>query len=289
MVSLMGSINFIIARAVAGSVPPLTLAFWRWMGMLLLMLGFAWPHFKRDWPQLRRRWRLLLVLAFTGVATYNSLSYVGVQTTTAINASLFQSAAPIFVMLWAFVIFRERPGGYQLLGMVISLTGVITIASRGSLQTLLHLSGNVGDLWIIAAIVIYSAYSPLLRIRPAVHPLSLLVGMVGLGTLMMLPFYLLELAQGARIQGSWPSYAALLYTALFPSLVGYCCFNRGVELIGAARAGQYTHLVPALGSLLAIVFLGEQFHLYHLVGAALIGAGLLTAARARRAEPPPRA
>lgn len=273
--------NIIIGRAVAGNVPPVALAYFRWTGAFLIAVGFAWPMLRRDWPVLLAHWRMMLLLSFTGIATYNTMCYVGLNYTTALNALLLQSSMPVVILLWAYALFGERPGLGQAFGVLVSLAGVAAIASGGSIDTLLHLSVNRGDAWILAAVLLNAVYSPLLRRRPAVHPLSFLVAAMGIGSLMMLPFYLWEAGQGALVRGGWPSYAAIAYTAVLPSFVAYLFFNRGVELIGAARAGQSVHLMPLMGTILAVVFLGESFHLHHAAGIVLIGAGIVLASRRR--------
>jgi drug/metabolite transporter (DMT)-like permease len=269
--------NIVIGRAVAGHVPPVTLAYLRWTGAFLVAFGVAWPHLKRDWPELLRHWPMVLVLAATGIATYNTMSYVGLQYTSALNTLLLQSAMPLIVLVWDFGLFGARPGLWQIFGVLLSLLGVVAILSKLSLAALAHISLNIGDIWILGAVVVYALYTPLLRRRPIVHPLSLLVTLMGLGSLMILPFYLIEVAHGLRIEGGAASYAAIAYTAVLPSFVAYLFFNRGVELIGPARAGQSAHLMPVLGAILAVLFLGERFHLYHVVGIVLIGAGILLA------------
>ncbi len=271
--------NIVIGRAVAGHVPPVTLAYWRWTGAFFVAFGFAWPHLKRDWPVLLRQWPMLILLAATGIATYNTMTYIGLQYTAALNALLLQSAMPVIVLIWDFGLFGARPNLWQILGVLLSLLGVAAIVSQLSLAALSHISLNIGDLWILGAVVVYALYTPLLRRRPAVHPLSLLVTMMGIGSCMILPFYLAEAARGATIQGGLPSYAAIAYTAVLPSFVAYLFFNRGVELIGPGRAGQSAHLMPVLGAVLAVLFLGERFHLYHVVGIVLIAAGILLASK----------
>jgi drug/metabolite transporter (DMT)-like permease len=271
--------NIVIGRAVAGRVPPITLAYWRWTGAFFVAFGFAWPHLKKDWPELLRRWRMLLLLAATGIATYNTMSYIGLQYTTALNALLLQSAMPVIVLLWDFGLFGARPSLWQVLGVALSLLGVLAIVSQLSPAVLAHISINIGDLWLLGALVVTGLYVPLLRRRPAVHSLSLLVTLIGIGSFMILPFYLWEVGNGAAVRGGLPSYAAIAYAAVLPSFVAYLFFNRGVELIGPGRAGQSAHLMPVLGAILAVLFLGERFHLYHVVGILLIAAGILLASK----------
>jgi len=233
--------SIIIGRGVTGHVPPIALAYWRWTGAFIVAIGFAWPVLKQDWPVLRRRWPILLSLSATGIASYNTMIYIGLQYTTALNALLLQSVVPVIILLWAFVLFGERASFWQMVGVMLSLLGVAIIVSHGLLATLA------------------------------------LVAVMGIGSLMMLPFYFWELAAGATIQGGFASYAAMAYTAVLPSLIAFLFFNRGVELIGAGRAGQSVHLIPILGMILAVLFLGERFHLYHALGAAAAAAGIFLA------------
>jgi drug/metabolite transporter (DMT)-like permease len=266
--------NFIVGRAVAGQVPPVTLAWWRWTGAFVLGIGFAWPHLRRDGPVLLRHTPILLALSATGIASFNTMVYIGLQDTTAVNALLLQSVMPVVILLWALALYGERPGLFQTAGVAVSLVGVAAIAGRGSPGAPASLSFNIGDVWVMGAVVCYALYAVLLRRRPPVHPLSLLVVLMGIGSIMLLPFYLFELHDGAAIRGGWPSYTAIAYMAVLPSLVAYLFFNRGVELMGAARAGQSVHLVPVFGAALAVIFLGERIQAYHAAGIALIGAGI---------------
>jgi drug/metabolite transporter (DMT)-like permease len=269
--------NIVLGRGVAGVVPPITLAFWRWFGAFLVAFGFAWPYLKRDLPMLLGHWRLMLVLSATGIATYNTMSYIGLTSTTALNVLLLQSAGPLIIIVWAFVLFREWPSPRQVLAVLLSLAGVAVIAAHGSLEALLHLSLNQGDVWILVAMVIYGIYAAMFRVRPAAHPMSFLVATMGIGALMILPFYLWEFVEGGRVQGGIPALLAMAYIAVFPSFIAYLFFNRGIELIGATRAGQSWHLMPVFGSILAVLFLGEHFYAYHAAGIILIAGGIVLA------------
>jgi len=277
LANLFWAANIVLGRGVAGMVPPITLAYWRWTGAFLVAVGFAWPQLKRDAPLLLRHWRMMLLLSLTGIATYNTMSYIGLTETTAFNVLLLQSAGPLVIILWAFVLFGERPSVWQGAGVAVSLAGVAVIASHGSLESLLHLAINRGDVWILVAMAIYGVYAAVFRVRPAAHPLSFLVATMGIGSMMILPFYVWEISQGSRVHGGAPALLAMAYIAVFPSFIAYLFFNRGIELIGAARAGQSWHLMPVFGSVLAVLFLHETFQLYHAIGIAMIGAGILLA------------
>jgi len=269
--------NIVLGRGVTGTVPPIALAFWRWTGAFLVAVGFAWPHLRDDLPILRRHWRMMLLLSATGIATYNTMSYIGLTSTTALNVLLLQSAGPLIIVIWAFGLFGELPTPRQAGGVLLSLIGVAVIAAHGSLADMLHLEVNSRDVWIVAAMLIYGIYAAVFRRRPAVHPMSFLVATMGIGSVMILPFYLWELAEGARIVSTPSAWLALAYIAVFPSFIAYLFFNRGIELIGATLAGQSWHLMAVFGSILAVLFLGERFYLYHGVGIAMIAGGIALA------------
>lgn len=275
--NLLWAVNIVLARGIAGQVPPIALAYYRWTGAFLISLPFAWPLLRRDARLLRRHWPMMLVLAATGIATYNAMIYVALVSTSALNVLLLQSANPLIILTWTFLIFHERPSLRQAIGVLLSLCGVAAIVSRGSLSVLMNLRLNRGDAIVLIAVAIYAFYAAVFRRRPRAHPLALLTAIMGIGSCMILPFFLWERAAGAYITGGIGAYLAIGYMAIFPSFIAYFLFNRGIELIGASLAGQSTHLMPLFGSLLAVVFLGEQFRLYHLVGIALIGAGILLA------------
>lgn len=285
---LFWSGNFILGRAVNADVPPVGLAFWRWTGGSLIIIGFAWPHLRRDWPAIRRAWKLITLLAILGITVFNTLVYTGLHATTAINALLLQSTMPVVIVLMSFLLFRERVTPAQIGGIVLSLAGVLTIIAKGSLDLLLSLSLNWGDLLIFIAVVGYAAYSALLRKRPAMHPLSFLAVTFIVGDLILAPVYVWENLAGNVMQFNRITLLAVAYVSVFPSILAYLCFNRGVELAGANRAGLFFHLMPLFGSIMAILFLGERFRAFHGFGILLILGGILLATRPlplRRPQP----
>jgi drug/metabolite transporter (DMT)-like permease len=275
--NLLWAANIVVGRAILGDVPAIALSFWRWTGAFAVAFYFAWPHLKNDWRVLLAHWRIMLALAATGIAFFNTAAYIGLAGTTALNVLLMQSSLPLIVTVWAFALFKERPSGWQLGAVAISLAGVAFVAAHGSLNALVALRFYRADLWVLASAVIYGIYIVLLRRRPDVHPLSFMQAAMGLGVCLVAPFYLRELSQGARMSDHWQNFAGIGYMAVFPSFIAYLFFNRGVQLIGSARAGQSTHLIPIAGSLMAVMFLGESLHVYHFVGVVLIGAGIVLA------------
>jgi len=280
LTSLFWAGNTILGRFIAGHVPPITLAFIRWSGACLILLPFAAPHLRRDWPTIRRHAGVMALLAFTGFSVYNTLSYYGLQYTTAINGLLLQSVAPLFVAMWTFALFGDRLTWRQAGGIGVSLIGVVVIVCHGSLAVLLAIAFNRGDVAFLIAFVIYGFYAAALSRRPPMHPFSFLAVGMGGGAVLMIPAVIWEVAVAGRTMVfDAESVLSFAFICIFPSLLGYLFLNRGIELIGANRAAPFIHLVPVFGSVLAIVLLGERFELFHAIGYALVFAGITVATR----------
>ncbi len=274
--------NFIVGRAVRADVPPVALAFWRWFFAAILVTAMARRYLSADLARLRESWRIVLLLAFAGIACFNTLLYIGLQYTIAVNALLMQSLMPVMIVGLSFLFFKEKISFIQAAGVAISLLGALTIIGQGSLGVLLSLSLNRGDILVFFAVAGYAGYSIGLKKRPAVHPLSFVAATFILGDLLLLPLYIRETMAGRSLHLDVPTVLAIGYVAVFPSIVSYLCFNRGVELVGANRAGMFIHLIPVFGSVMAIAFLGESLQWFHLVGILLIAAGIFMATRFRR-------
>ncbi|HYE50094.1 MAG TPA: DMT family transporter [Azospirillaceae bacterium] len=271
--------NAVIGRAVAGEVPPIALAFWRWTVGMLVLLPFAWGALRADWPLLRRHWRMMLVLATLGVAAFNTFLYLGLETTTVLNAVMLQSAMPVLIALFGVPILGERVGPVQAGGIALSLAGAVWLITHGEPARALEAGFGRGDLWVLAAVVCYALYTVLVRLRPPVGQLTLLTATFALGALELLPLYLAETVSGRPLPVTPASLGAIAYVAVFASILAYFCFNRSVQLSGASRAGMAIHLVPVFGALLSILLLGEEPRAYHAIGMALIAAGIVVARR----------
>ncbi len=276
---LFWSGNTVVGRAVRLDIPPVAFAFWRWFAAALIMLLVARPHLRKDWVVIKRHWPILVLLSAIGIAAFNALLYSGLQWTIAINSFLLQSMMPVFIVALSFLIFREKVTVPQILGVLICLAGAVVIIIRGDLAVLRALTLNRGDIYIFIAVICYAGYSVMLCKRPPIHQLSLMAVTFILGTLLLLPLYMGEILSGRVIAFNRTTVLAVGFVALFPSIISYFCFNRGIELVGANRGGMFLYLMPVFGSLLAIFFLGEVVRWFHLAGFGLIIPGLLLANR----------
>ncbi len=283
LANLFWSGNWIAGRALRDAFDPVTLNFWRWVVAAVALAPFALPGLRGKWALIRRHAGILLLLAFTGVAIFQTLVYLGLRSTLAVNAVLLNSSMPLFMLLCSWAIERERASPMQVAGMLISLAGILVILSRGEPGALLQLEFHGGDGWILLAMPVWGIYSVLLKRRPPeLGGLEFLFVIAVAGVLLLSPgFVFLALQAPLR----WPTQIealGVLYMGLAASVFAFICWNRGVAVVGANAAGFTLHLLPAFGTILAILFLGEAFAGFHAAGIATILAGVLLATRVGR-------
>ena len=273
--ALFWSGNFVIGRAFASDIAPLTLSYLRWQTALLILLPFTLRPLIEQWGLIMRyRWRMLF-LGVLGVAGFNTFAYLGLHQTTATNALLINSFIPILIILLSRIYPGQPIRWNQFLGILISTCGVAVLIAQGRLERLLALDINRGDLWVLAAALIWAVYSIGLRFRPAqLAPSSFLAFTVLVGVLTLAPIYWLDLLAEPPFEPTAANLTAVGYVAVFASVGAYLFWNQGVKVVGAGAAGQFIHLMPVFGTLMAVLFLGERLHGYHLAGAAAIAAGI---------------
>jgi drug/metabolite transporter (DMT)-like permease len=251
----------------------------RWALVFVIVSLFAFGHIRRDWPKLKQKLGIMIFLSLTGGGAFGTLQFVALQYTTAINMGVVGSVAPAFIVAASFILFGDRMGFTQLTGVAISLSGVLAIVTQLHPENLASLSFNIGDLIIITNMLLWGIYCACLRLRPNVHPMSFLFMLSIVAFLGNVPFALWEHASGYRLVPDTETGLAILYAAIFTTLLAYVTWNRGVDLVGAPRAGAFLHTIPLFSTTLAILLLGEQLRLYQVVGFVLILSGVTLAAR----------
>jgi drug/metabolite transporter (DMT)-like permease len=218
-----------------------------------------------------------------GTTLFQSMIYLGLQSTTALNGALINASVPVFVAMLAWPVLGDRLGARQGLGILISLLGVVAIVTRADPAVVRAMHFNPGDLWILAAMPVWSVYTVLIkRWPPGLHRMTFLAAMGLLGTVMMAPLYAGELAAGKFMQVTPGSIAAIVYVAVFASFLAYVFYNTGMAHTSPASAGLLHHLHPLFTAVLGMIFLGERMGWYHPVGMALIAAGLYLTTSASR-------
>jgi len=277
--------NWVVGRAIHEQVPPLALNFWRWAASLLLILPVAWRPLRDQWRLMLRHWKWILPMAAIASAIFQSMVYLGLQHTTALNGALLIALVPIVVAAFAAMLLGDRFTPLQGLGIGVSLAGAVVVIVRGDLSVLRALAFNPGDLWILAAVPIWALYTVLLKRWPAgLDRMSFLAAMAIVGTLLQAPLYAWEWAGGRHLVLSPASLAAIAYTAVFASFLAFVFYNAALQRTTPTVAGPFHHLHPAFTALLGIVFLGERIGWHHAVGVACIVLGLYLTTSAKPAS-----
>ncbi|KPC58983.1 DMT family transporter [Streptomyces chattanoogensis] len=273
--------NFVIARALHDTVPPVQTAFWRWIIALLAVAPLAAAPVRRQWPVIRRHLGFLALAALLGVTLFNTLIYQAGRSTSATNMAMIAAASPVLIALFARG--GERLGGRRTAGMALALAGVVTLVGKGSPAAVLHLDFATGDLWMLAATAAFAGYSALLRRRPReIGGVPFLFMTFALGAAMLLPAYAVSLAVEGGFAPTTGTVAPLLYIGVFSSAVAYFTWNKAIALVGAARAGIVYYLQPVCVALLSSAVLDEPVGVMQTVCMALIVAGVALGAGNKR-------
>lgn len=274
----------VAGRAAAGDVPPMTISFLRWFIALIVLLPFGAKPLWSERRILIHHFPIMCAFAFFGVVGFTVPYYVGLQFTEAINVGILNASSPILILILSLAMLGVaiRPG--QLVGVGFALIGTLLIVSRGSLETVIGLTFNVGDLLALSAFLSWAVYTVMLRWRPpGVSSYSFLVAIFALASLMMLPLYVTELALGRSFEHNFNNWFIIGYAALFPSTLAYLAWNLAVPIVGANLAAITQYLNPVFAISLAALILGEIVEVFHLAGIATILAGIyLSGSRRRR-------
>lgn len=271
--------NSVAGKMAVGEISPMLLTLARWVLAAGFILPFAWPHLKREWPVIRRNWLLLTFYGAIGFTLFNLLLYTALTKTSAVSASIVQAALPATVYLFNFILFRVKVTVWQIAGFIVTLAGVMAVATHGEISRLATLDLNMGDALVLIAVVVYAVYTVYLRYKPQMNWKSLIVVLSTAAALAALPGVWWEWQNGSLILPGQKGMLIALYTGIFPSIMSQIFFIKGVELIGANRAGIFINLIPIFGTGLAIVLLGEPLEAYHMVALVLVIAGIWLAER----------
>ena len=281
LTTLMWGGNAIAGRLAVGEVSPMMLTCLRWVIVVIVLMPLVGRQVIAAWPQIRERWIFTILMGAFGFTGFNALFYAAAHYTTAVNLTIFQGSIPVLVLLGTVLFFGARVIPLQIIGMIVTILGVILVSVKADFEILRTLALNIGDVWTLIACVFYAGYTLGLRHRPALPGLVFFAALAAVAFVSSLPLLGLEIARGTAQLPTPTGWLILLYVGLLPSLLSQVFFMRGVELIGPARAGLFVNLVPIFGALLAVVLLGEPFALYHAGGLVLVLGGIWLSERRR--------
>ena len=279
--TLFWSGNFIVGKvATLFEIPPLTLNFYRWFLAFLILCPFTLKGVIKNFEEIKKNFLILVIMGFTSISVFNSVVYYSLNYTQVLNGVLMISTIPVFIIFFSGLFKTESIRIYQIIGVVISLMGVISIITKLDLSLLLSLKLNKGDLWMLVAMISWTTYSLLLgKKKVKLEPFIFLQTIIIIGLLFLFPMYLAEVLVGKKITFNFPVLMTIGYVVFFAGIGAYTFWNAAIKLIGPSRSGVFLHLMPIFSSLMAVFLLGEQFSFHHIVGTLLIISGILLSSK----------
>ena len=266
--------NTIASRLAVGEVSPMLLIFFRWGFVVVILLSLYWRQMIDEWPIIRPRLKWLLIMGGCGLSLFNAFFYIAAHSTTAVNLGIIQSTMPGMILLGSFVFFGDRINRLQFSGLLLTLLGVGVIVTQGSLEQLMQLTFNHGDLLMIFACSFYAMYTVGLKSRPKISGMVMLAYFSVAAFLMTIPLMIFESFIYGTVMPGVKGFAIVFYIAMVPSFLSQIFFMRGVDLIGPGSAGLYANLVPIFSAIMAVLLLSEEFALFHLAAMLLVFGGI---------------
>lgn len=270
--------NFIIARGLSESIPPISLAFYRWVVAVIIFLPFALKPLVVEWKIIKENMPYLAFTSLLGITIFNTLIYFAGHTTTAINLSLISITFPVFIVLLSRIFYHEAITVNKCIGIVLVAIGVILLITKGSTSKLLNLSFAIGDIWMLIAALIFAIYSILLKSKPkrlSIWAFQLSTFLLGL--IFLCPFFIWEYATNPPIEFDVKIISSILYVGIFASLTAFVLWNKAIMIVGPSRAGMIYYTLPLFSGVSAYIFLNENISILHFYSALLIILGIFTA------------
>ena len=269
---LFWSGNFLVGKyASYHQIPPFSLNFYRWLFAWLILIPVTYNEIILNKSYIINNYKFFILLGITSVTVFNSIVYYSLNFTQVISGVLMISTIPVMIMFISSILNIERANKFQLAGVVLSFLGVITVITKANFDVLRNLNFNKGDLTMVIAMLSWATYSALLKVKKQdVSQLCLLQIIISFGLLFLIPVYIVELILGYRIEINLPFTLTLAYVVLFPGLLSFICWIKGISMIGPNRSGIFLHLMPILSAIMAIIIFDEKFMFFHALGALFI-------------------
>jgi drug/metabolite transporter (DMT)-like permease len=279
LATLIWSGNFIVARGVYKQIPPVSLAFYRWLTASVIIFPFAHKYFKNEWPVVKKSWRYFFWISLTGIALFNTFVYIGGHYTSAINLALIgTTSSPIMSVILARIFLKESIGWLKIIGMAICICGILFLLSKGDFENLLTFKFTKGDAWVLLAALNFAIYNTLVRKKPAsVSPVNFLFVVFALGTALLFPFYLGELSYSTPVNRNTDLVYVILYLGLGASVICFLIWNIAIHKLGSGPTALFGNLIPIFSSLEAVIILHEEFTHNHIISMVIVFTGLLIA------------
>jgi len=276
LATLFWSGNFIVGKfATLFQIPPLTLNVFRWITVWFILIPFTYKEILNNLPSIKKNWFVISFMGIITISTFNSVVYFALNYTQVINAVLVLAAIPAATIFFSSLMRIEKTNIFQLIGLFLSIIGIGSIISMGNIEKIISLSFNKGDLWMLVCVFTWALYSTLLKKKNfKLSQFSLIQLMVSVGILFLIPQFFYEKSIGLDVNFNKAFFIILFYVVVFPAIVAYYCWQKGIEIIGPNRASMFIQLMPLFSAVMAIIIFKEKFELYHFAGASFIISGI---------------
>ncbi len=276
LAALCWSGNFIVGKfATLFQIPPLTLNVFRWISVWFILIPFTYKEIYENLPYIKKNWLVISFMGVITISTFNSVVYFALNYTQVINAVLMLAAIPAATIVFSSIMKIEKTNILQLVGLLLSIIGIGSIISNGSIQKIISLNFNKGDIWMLVCVVTWSLYSTLLKKNKfKFSQFTLIQLMVSVGILFLIPQFFYEKSIGLELNVNKAFFLILIYVVVFPAIAAYYFWQKGVEIIGPNRATMFIQLMPLFSAIMAIIIFNEKFEQHHLIGAIFILTGI---------------
>lgn len=279
LATIIWSGNFIVAKAVHKEIPPISLNFYRWLVAALIIFPLVYKRFRAEWSIVRKSWNYLFWISLTGISLFNTFVYIGAHYTSAINLALIgTTSSPIMSIIFARIFLKEKIGWMKLAGLILCVTGVLFLLSKGDFHNLLHLKFSEGDLWVLLAAFCFAIYNTMVKKKPAaISPINFLFVIFSFGTLMVFPFFVWETNHSPAVEWNGSLVLSILYLGLGASVICFLIWNAAIGKLGAGRTALFGNLIPIFSSIEAAILLHEDFTWIHVVSMIIVFTGIILA------------
>lgn len=279
LATIIWSGNFIVAKAVHKEIPPISLNFYRWLVAALIIFPLVYKRFRAEWSIVRKSWNYLFWISLTGISLFNTFVYIGAHYTSAINLALIgTTSSPIMSIIFARIFLKEKIGWMKLAGLILCVTGVLFLLSKGDFHNLLHLKFSEGDLWVLLAAFCFAIYNTMVKKKPAaISPINFLFVIFSFGTLMVFPFFVWETNHSPAVEWNGSLVLSILYLGLGASVICFLIWNAAIGKLGAGRTALFGNLIPIFSSIEAALLLHEDFTWIHVVSMIIVFTGIILA------------
>ncbi len=268
--------NFIVGKfATLYDVPPLTLNFFRWLIVWFILIPFTFRDILKNFKVIKKNFYSILLMSITSISLFNSVVYYSLNFTQVLNGALMISIIPVLIVFISYIFKTEKINLSQILGLILSITGVVIIITQLDFTKLINLNLNKGDLWLLVAMLSWAIYSTMLIThKTGLKYLSFMTVIVSIGLIFLFPQFLFEVSNHQVIKFNTPVILITSYVVFFAGIGSYILWNKAVIIVGPNKAGIFLHLMPVFSSFMAIFLLNEKLMNFHLIGAIIIIIGI---------------